>query len=78
MENIEEKLDKIGIHLDRVETLYSQAPDSCDENKCEQELKVWNEDAGSGRFYVMSTERWAFDDIDDFILILQDIKSRMG
>ena len=38
----------------------------------EQYLKVKQEDCGGGPFYVIETERWAFDDIDELIRLLTE------
>ncbi len=54
---------------------YIQNSDSNDEDvDGAQELQLGVENAGGGNYFVMETERWAFDKIDDLIAILEDFK----
>jgi len=41
-----------------------------------QILDISTDDAGGGVYYVLKTERWAFDSIDDLIKILKDFEKR--
>lgn len=50
----------------------------CDETDNWQELKLFTNDNGSGKFIVFSTERWAIDSIDELIEILNDFKLKAG
>ena len=59
------------VHLN---TVYAQP---CDEYSDDlQELVIEIGDAGAGAYYVIKTERWAFDEIDDLIILLNDFKKR--
>ena len=42
----------------------------------EDKLKVSIYSAGGGFYFVMETERWAFDDIDSLIEVLNDFKTK--
>lgn len=55
---------------------YSQEADCMSETQNTQFLQI-NTENESGVYYVIKTDRWAFDDIDDLIKILNDFKSRM-
>lgn len=37
-----------------------------------QELDLSEEDCGGGKYFVLSTERWSFDKLEDLIIILND------
>ena len=55
---------------------YSQNNDSNQESGIQQ-LKLSISDAGGGHYYVLETERWAIDDIDELIKLLNDFKKRL-
>lgn len=57
---------------------YSQEPDSCSSSEEYQSLKISTDDAGGGKFMVISTERWAFNSVDDLIKVIEDFKRRSG
>jgi len=64
--------------VEDVKVTYVQKEDSCDRNHSPQELKIFTDDAGSGKYIVFETERWAIDSIDELIEILNDFKTRAG
>jgi hypothetical protein len=41
-------------------------------------LEISTEDAGAGTYYVMKTERWAFDNINEIKDILQNFIERLN
>jgi len=43
-----------------------------------QSLELSTEEGGGGKYYVLKTERWAFDSIEEFVKILQDFQSRLS
>jgi len=47
---------------------FTQEADCCDNR--EQYLTIKTQDGGGGDFYVIETERWAFDNIPELIGIL--------
>ena len=50
---------------------------NCDENRDNtQELLVSLENNGAGSYYVLKTERWAINDVDELINVLNDFKLR--
>lgn len=64
--------------IEEMQVTYTQDNDSCDTNSFPQQLKVSTDDAGGGKFIVISTERWAIDSIDELIEILNDFKLKAG
>lgn len=57
---------------------YSQKQDDCSENLEDlQYLKVSTANSGAGTYYVLETERWAINDIDELIKVLKDFKNRI-
>ena len=56
---------------------YTQNNDCCDEEREDgQNIEVHTEDGGGGAYFILSTKRWAFDNIEELIAILQDFKNR--
>lgn len=49
---------------------YYQEADSNSSNH--QFVNINIEDAGGGKFFVIETDRWAFDSIEEFIALLKD------
>ena len=43
-----------------------------------QLLEISTEDAGGGVYYILKTERWAFDNLNDLIKVLQDFEKRLS
>jgi uncharacterized protein YfdQ (DUF2303 family) len=64
------------VAVTKVTVEYTQDADS-NSNEI-QFLKVSTEDAGGGIYYVIKTERWAFDNIDDLIKVLNDFEKRLS
>jgi hypothetical protein len=54
-------------------TRYSQQDDDSDGY---QDIEFSTGDKGGGKYFIIKTERWAFDTIDEFIQLLQDFKKR--
>ena len=44
---------------------------SSDDPEGAQELFISEEDAGAGKYFVIETDRWAFEKIEDFMEILK-------
>ena len=55
---------------------YTQDGDSMLDS-IEQTLEISTEDAGSGHYYVIKSDRWAFDSPDELIKILNDFEQRL-
>ena len=53
--------------------VYSQDGDSSQENEDCQEITISTENGGAGDFYIISTNRWAFDKIADFVDLLKQL-----
>jgi hypothetical protein len=58
--------------IEEISITYTQ---ECDESSQDwQSLKVFTEDNGAGKYIVFETERWAIDNIDEVVEILNDFK----
>ncbi len=57
---------------------YTQNADSCDDKGGLQQLKVSTEDAGGGFYFVIETERWAIDSLEQLTEILTDFDNRLN
>lgn len=64
--------------IEEVAITYTQEADSCQEDDLQQSLEVSTEDAGSGKYIVFKTDRWAIDSIDELVEILNDFKLKAG
>lgn len=53
----------------------TQGGDSCDGEI--QSLELSSHDAGGGHFYVLETQRWAFDTLQEFIDVLKAIDAKL-
>lgn len=51
---------------------FSQEPDSCQSGHNEQYLKITLTDAGGGPYFVLESNRWAFDSIEDLVKIFKE------
>ena len=62
------------VELENLKATYVQ---QCDQDREDfQELQIWLDTQGAGKYFVLKTKRWAMDDIDELIDILKDYKSR--
>jgi len=88
MNNKEQKVDKDSllangfpsseqpVAVNKVCVEYTQ---EADDNSSEvQLLEISTEDAGGGVYYILKTERWAFDNLNDLIKVLQDFEKRLS
>ena len=64
------------VQIFRFSAEYVQDVDSCSEESVIHQMDLKTEDAGGGRYYVMSTPRWAFESIDEIVSILEDFIDR--
>jgi hypothetical protein len=55
-----------------------QDADCCQSGDMAQELKIRLIDGGGGPFFVLETQRWAFDDPNEIKAILDSIKEAFG
>ena len=60
--------------LENLKATYVQ---ECDQDREGfQDLQIWLDTQGAGKYFVLKTKRWAMDDIEELIDILKDYKSR--
>jgi hypothetical protein len=53
--------------LESVHMVFEQPEDSCSESDAgPNQIEIFTQDAGDGKFLVIKTERWAMDSIEDF------------
>lgn len=55
--------------------LFTQENDSCDDGDLGQDLRVEIADAGAGPYFIIKTERWAFDSIDELVALLRQAEA---
>lgn len=66
------------VTINKLSITYSQNADSCSDDQDIQEVTITTESSDLTDFYyLINTERWAIDDVDDFVDILIDFKKRM-
>lgn len=61
--------------LEGLTAVYSQDPDTCDRSVI-QELTIESLDGGGGTYYILKTDRWAFNNIKELSDILNDFIKR--
>lgn len=68
-----------GVTVQTLKARYNQLPDDCAPDDSDQflEVEALCNDAGKP-YLVITTERWALNDIDEMIKILTDFKSRFA
>lgn len=76
MNNVKEKTEQLQFTVNKVTVEYIQEADSNDSNT-DQFLELSTDDAGAGVYYVLKTDRWAFDDPKELIDILNDFIKRI-
>jgi hypothetical protein len=64
------------VEVEEMSVTYSQEYDESSQDW--QSLTVFTNDNGAGKYIVFETERWAIDNIDELIEILNDFKTRAG
>jgi len=62
--------------IENIRITFSQEPDCCDNGEI-QELEIYTEDGGGGVYYVIETERWAFDSIEELTALINKVKLRL-
>jgi hypothetical protein len=70
------KKNNDSVELFSLSAIYTQEADSCSNKTC-HELELKTDDAGGGRYYVLSTERWAFESVDEIVGIIEDFLKRV-
>ena len=62
--------------IEEISITYSQ---ECDESSQDwQSIKMFTNDNGACKYIVFQTERWAIDNIDELVEILNDFKLKAG
>lgn len=59
-----------NIMLNSAHFTFTQEPDSGDGSEIQQ-LVVRLEDSGAGLYYVIQTDRWAFDKLEQLVVLLK-------
>jgi hypothetical protein len=62
--------------IQKITIEYNQEGDSVLDG-LDQTLEISTEDAGSGHYYVIKSDRWAFDSPEELISILNDFEQRL-
>jgi hypothetical protein len=58
--------------LHQLTMIFSQRADDLDDAGVDQHIEITTQDAGAGFYYVIKTERWAFDSVEE----LQELVNR--
>lgn len=76
---LEYKTEKMNHELETLEAVYVQDGDTMQNDDASQELtiKVENNNFESEKFYVIKTDRWAFDDVEELISLFNDFKNKL-
>ena len=62
--------------IEEISITYTQ---ECDESSQDwQSLKIFTNDNGACKYIVFQTQRWAIDNIDELVEILNDFKLKSG
>jgi hypothetical protein len=61
--------------LEGLTAVYSQDADTCD-NNLSQDLTIESIDGGGGTYYLLKTDRWAFNSIKELTDTLNDFIKR--
>jgi hypothetical protein len=64
------------ITLEKLNATYIQKGDCGMSGDDFNDIKISTFDGGGGIYYVLETERWAFNDVDELIKLLNDFKER--
>jgi hypothetical protein len=64
------------VALNKVSVEYTQEADNNSDEL--QFLEVSTEDVGAGVYYIIKTERWAFDNLNDLMKVLNDFEKRLS
>jgi hypothetical protein len=63
-----------GVQIDTFELNYTQESDTHSDEM--QTLSLSYEDSGGGNYFVLKTDRWAFDSIQDLVDVLLNFKNK--
>ena len=65
------------VTINEISAKYVQEKDGCDGGDDLQELSIITQDAGGGVYYVIETQRWAFNDVEELVAVIEDFKNRL-
>lgn len=65
------------ILLDEVSATYMQENDCAESSDDPQTLTLKTADGGRGKFFVLSTNRWAFSNVGELFTIINDFINRI-
>jgi len=65
------------LRLEELSATYSQSGDNTGGEDF-QDLEIKTQDGGGGIFYVIQTERWAFENIKELEAIIKDFEKRVN
>jgi len=65
-----------SVIIEEMKISYSQEGDSSGGEEY-QRIDIKTQDAGGGKFYVIETERWAFDNVKEFVNLIKDFDKRL-
>jgi hypothetical protein len=66
------------VTVSKVTVEYIQESDCNSSSNHLQVLEITTEESGNGAYYVLNTDRWAFDSLDELYELLRDFEVRSG
>jgi len=69
-------MEEIFSTVDLKLTFVQDADSESDSHFADQELEIAIENGGGEDYYIIKTDRWAFDKIDDLIVLLKKFKDK--
>lgn len=64
------------IGCEKMSAIYIQESDGNDSEY--QQIEITAESCGGDPYFTIKTERWAFDNIDELIMLLKNFKNKTG
>lgn len=73
------KKEKPNYQIEQLSAEYTQEADAAASlhNSDINQIKIFTQDAGGKPYLIIQTERWAFDNVEEFIDLLRDFESRL-
>lgn len=66
----------VGSYLASLVAVYEQEPDSCQSGHHPQRMEISLEDAGSGPYMILKTDRWAIDNVGEMVSLVESFQQK--
>ena len=71
-----EEAKKAKMLLQKLKITFTQDNDCMENSDVGQFLEIYTENGGGGDYFILQTERWAFDNIEELITTLNLFKEK--